>query len=215
MRERLSAALSSAAGAPGRLIRAGERRAFPEAQAAPDHWQRLVVNRAVEEYILGLGPGECSAVEISGDAHAARPWKRYASLSYPDFDLCAPLVDTHRYDVVICEQVLEHVVDPWAAVANLRELCTPQGCVIVSTPFLIKIHELPQYGMVDYWRFTPRGLQALLERGGLQVDAVGRWGNRQCVVGNFNRWSARRRWHSLRNEAEFPLQVWAFARRVQ
>ena len=56
---------------------------------------------------------------------------------------------------MICEQVLEHVVDPWAAAANLRGLCAPGGHVIVSTPFLIKVHELPSYGMHDYWRFTP------------------------------------------------------------
>ena len=59
--------------------------------------------------------------------------------------------------MVICEQVLEHVDDPWAAVANLRELCAPGGHAIISTPFLIKVHEFPRYGMLDYWRFTPRG----------------------------------------------------------
>ena len=209
---RRTAAVRSITGIPRRLIRAGDRLAFPEAQSATDHWQRIAMNQAVDEYISGLGPEACLAAEISGDAHSARPWKAYTSLSYPDFDLCAPLVESRRFDVVICEQVLEHVVDPWAAVANLRELCTPGGRVIVSTPFLIKIHELPQYGMRDFWRFTPRGLETLLERGGLEVDAVGTWGNRQCVVGNFNRWAARRRWHSLRNEPDCPLQVWAFAR---
>ncbi len=67
------------------------------------------------------------------------------------------------------------------------------------------------YGMRDYWRFTPRGLTALLECAGLVVDAVNSWGNRQCVVGNFDRWPAYRWWHSRRNETDLPLQVWAFA----
>ena len=43
------------------------------------------------------------------------------------------------------------------------------------------------------------------------MEAVDSWGNRQCVVGNFDRWPAYRRWHSLRNEPDFPVQVWAFA----
>ena len=30
---------------------------------------------------------------------------------------------------------------------------------------MIRVHELPAYGMPDYWRFTPRGLRTLLERG--------------------------------------------------
>src|SRR5262249_51653689 len=114
--------------------------------------------------------------------------------------------------VVICEQVLEHVVDPCAAAANLRALCVPSGHVIASTPFMIRVHELPQFGMLDYWRFTPRGLQLLLERAGLEVDAVDAWGNRQCMVGNVRGWPASRPWHSLHNEPNVPVQVWALAR---
>ena len=67
--------------------------------------------------------------------------------------------------------------------------------------------------MQDYWRFTPRGLRTLLERAGLEVDAVGSWGNRRCVAGNLDHWPAYRRWHSLRDEPDLPVQVWAFARR--
>jgi hypothetical protein len=99
------------------------------------------------------------------------------------------------------------------AAANLRELCAPGGHVIVSTPFLIRVHELPMYGMNDYWRFTPRGLRTLLERAGLAVAHVGAWGNRRCLAANLERWPAYRPWHSLRNEPDLPLQVWAFARR--
>jgi hypothetical protein len=86
----------------------------------------------------------------------------------------------------------------------------PGGHVIVSTPFLIRIHE--EWGMQDYWRFTPRGLRTLLERAGLEVDHVGSWGNRAVVVGNFGYWPARRRWLPLRDEPNVPVQVWAFAR---
>lgn len=89
----------------------------------------------------------------------------------------------------------------------------PGGSLIVSTPFMIRVHELPLYALRDYWRFTPRGLRTPLEQAGLVVDEVGAWGNRDCIVGNLDRWSARRRWHSLRNEPDAPVQVWAFAHR--
>lgn len=189
-----------------------DRALYPEAESAVEHWQRVVMNEAADARIASLDPSRCSAAEISGENHAGRPWKEYASLNYPEFDLCAPLQDERRFNVVICEQVLEHVVDPSAAAANLRGLCAPGAHVIVSTPFLIKIHELPMYGMLDYWRFTPRGLRLLLERAGLEVEVVEEWGNRQCVVGNLTTWSAYRPWHSLRNERDVPVQVWAFAR---
>lgn len=196
----------------GRLRAARDRLLLPEARSGSEQWQRVVLNAAVGRHLDALGPPGLSAVEISGDAHAGRPWKRFVSLNHPEFDLCAPLGARETFDVVICEQVIEHVVDPCAAAANLRGLCAPGANVVVSTPFLIRVHELPEYGMRDYWRFTPRGLRVLLERAGLVVDAVGSWGNRRCVVGNLDRWPAHRRWLSLRDEPDLPVQVWAFAR---
>jgi SAM-dependent methyltransferase len=191
---------------------AGRRLTLPEAQAGAEQWQRTVLNRSADAYLAGLDPSGLSAAEISGSAHAGKPWRSYESLDYPQFDLCAPLGDHRTYDVVICEQVLEHVLDPYAAAENLRGLCVTGGHVVVSTPFLIRVHELPAYGMPDLWRFTPRGLRVLLERAGLEVEAVQHWGNRDCVRGNFDRWAAYRPWHSLRDEPDLAVQVWAFAR---
>ena len=202
----------------GRLGRAGrrfassvDRKLFPEAADASGHWQRKVMNDAVSERIRRLGPGELSAAEISGANHAAVPWGSYVSLDFPQFDLCAPLESAETYDVVICEQVLEHVVDPCAAARNLRALCSPGGRAIVSTPFLIRVHELPMYGLKDYWRFTPRGLELLLAQSGFGSIEMHSWGNAECVVGNLRRWSSYRTWMPLRNDPELPVQVWAIA----
>ncbi len=194
-----------------RLFRAADSAAFPEATGAGEHWQRRVMNDSVEARIGALDPPSRSVAEISGDLHSHRPWREYAALAWPEFDLSAPLTEKRRFDVVICEQVLEHVPDPWAATVNLFALCKPGGELIISTPFLIKLHE--EVFQLDYWRFTPRGMRTLLEGAGFEVESVEAWGNRACVVGNFTSWSAYRRWHSLRNEPDFPVQVWAFARR--
>ncbi len=185
----------------------------PDAGAESDrHWQRIVLNRAVDAYIAELPPERCTATEISGESHSGKPWREYSSLMYPEFDLAAPLEQPGTYDVVICEQVLEHIADLRAAVANLRGLCAPGGHVIVSTPFLVRVHELLMFGMRDFWRFTPNGLRRLLEDAGLEVETVEGWGNRKVIEANFSRWAAYRPWHSLRNEPDFPIQVWAFAR---
>jgi SAM-dependent methyltransferase len=198
----------------GGIRAARDRLLLPEARSGGEQWQRVILDRSVDDHLAALGPASLSAAEISGDSQASKPWRRFVSLDYPAFDLCAPLADDVRgqFDVVVCEQVLEHVVDPHAAAANLRGLCVPGGHVVVSTPFLVRVHELPEYAMPDFWRFTPRGLRLLLERAGLTVDVVHAWGNRRCVTGNFDRWPAYRRWHSLRDETDLPVQVWAFAR---
>ena len=191
-----------------------DRIAYPETDDPANHWVRIVLNDAIDAHIRKLDPTASRAAEVSGDNHRTRPWLSYETLNYPDFDLCAPLELTKRFDVVICEQVLEHVPDPWTAAANLRELIRPGGHVIVSTPFLIRVHELPLFGMHDYWRFSPRGIRILLEGAGLVIDSVGSWGNRPAVAGNLSRWAAYRRWHSLRNEPDVPVQIWAFAHRA-
>ncbi len=214
-RPALSRARETARGALAAVRQRRESILLPESADTSTHWQRIVMNRAFDAYLEALGPRRLRAAEISGRARQGKPWASHTGLDYPAFDLCAPLHDAHaaRYDVVICEQVLEHVIDPCRAAANLRGLCVPGGRVAVSTPFLVRVHELPAYGMHDYWRFTPRGLRLLLEHAGLQVDHVGSWGNRECIAGNFERWPAYRRWHSLRDEPDLPLQVWAFATR--
>jgi SAM-dependent methyltransferase len=194
-----------------RSFDAVNRAVFPEAATADEQWQRVVMAKAIDRYIESLDPQRLTAVEISGDGHRDKGWKRFDSLNYPDFDLCEP-TPQGTWDVVICEQVLEHVIDPFGAAANLKALCAPGGIVIVSTPFLIKVHELPFYGMRDYWRFTPRGLRVLLEHAGLIVEAVETWGNRTAILGNLDRWSSPRRWLPMGNNREMPVVVWAFAR---
>jgi SAM-dependent methyltransferase len=185
---------------------------YPEARSGAEQWQRVVLNTAVQAHLLSLSPARCDAAEISGDAQAALGWSSFTSLNFPAFDVCAPAGDEGTFDVVICEQVIEHVVDPFLAVRNLRALTRPGGHLVLSTPFLIRVHELPAYGMRDYWRFTPSGMRRLLESGGWEVGEIGAWGNRRCVVGNLDRWPARRPWLPLGNEPDLPVQVWGFAR---
>ena len=170
------------------------------------------LNGAVDSHLASLGPGGLRAAEISGDAHAGRGWREYASLMYPEFDICAPARPSRAAST-------SSSASRFSSTSRTRgprprtsgELCAPGGHVVVSTPFLIRIHELPAFDMRDYWRFTPRGLRTLLEGAGLEVERGSSWGNRDCVVGNFDRWPAYRWWHSLRNEPDLPVQVWAFA----
>jgi hypothetical protein len=167
------------------------------------------MDRDIADEIDRLDPPTRCAVEISGSAHADRGWRSYRTLAYPDFDLCNPPDDLPSFDVVLCEQVLEHAVDPVRAARTLRDLAEPGGTVVVSTPFLLRIHEDPR----DLWRFTPDGLATLLHRAGLENVRARAWGNAACVRGNFRRWRVRRPWHSMANDPKLPVVVWAIAQR--
>jgi SAM-dependent methyltransferase len=165
--------------------------------------------------IDALDPRRSTAIEISGSAHAGHPWRSYTSVHFPAFDLVAPVdpVEYGTFDVVICEQVLEHVSDPVAAVRTLAALLAPSGTLIVSTPFLVKLHAAPG----DFWRFTPDGLVTLLASAGLDATSIRSWGNTWCLRSNVDRWVVFgrrhrmfRRW-SLRNDPGIPMVVWASA----
>ena len=185
-------------------------------QRQGQHWVRVVMDREIEQHLLQLDPSRCDALEISGDGRSGLPWKSFTSVHYPDFDLLAPR-DIGRFDVVICEQVLEHVADPWRATQTLAALCRPGGSVVVSTPFMLRVHPSP----VDHWRFTPSGLTELLRSAGLDVATVGSWGNAWCIRRNHRRWAIYRPWHrvlarwALRNDPLVPQVVWAFAKRPE
>lgn len=173
-------------------------------------WQRIVMNREIDSWINAAGPTGLSAVEISGNERAHHSWSSFTRLDYPTFDLCAEIVDIpRRFDVVVCEQVLEHVPAPWLALERLRELASPGGYIIVSTPFLIRVHAGPG----DYWRFTEDGLRVMIERAGLEVVESGSWGNRRCIRANMHRWARYRPWSSLKNDRRFPVAVWVIAQR--
>lgn len=171
-------------------------------------WVRTVMLADLRAFFATLPVAELDTVECSSTTHADLGWRSHQVVRYPDLDLTDPPDDVPTYDVVICEQVLEHVTDPWASARTLRRLCRPGGYVVVSTPFLLKIHDAPG----DYWRFTPDGLRLLLTGAGLDVVHLSSWGNRAAVRTNLFWWAAQRPWRPLRNAPSVPAVVWAVCR---
>ena len=167
------------------------------------------MDRETEKYVKSLPFKKLSALEISGSRWEKFGFASYRSVRYPKFDVCNATLDD-CFDIIIAEQVLEHVLHPHRAVRNLYSMLNSGGVLVITAPFFIKVHSYP----VDCSRWTQEGLKQLLIEGGFDPEKIklGSWGNRACIVANFKR-SAK--WipymHSLKNEAEFPVTVWAFA----
>jgi SAM-dependent methyltransferase len=174
------------------------------------HWGRIVMDRRIEAFLSSQPVHELDAAEISGWSQEKRPWRTYRALNFPSFDICTADSLDSTFDVVFCEQVLEHVPDPARALANIRALLRPGGLAVVSVPFMVRIHNEPG----DFWRFTPAGLRLLVERAGLEVIEEGDWGNRASVVANLWFWfphlpGLQPMWRS----PAVPLVVWSISRR--
>jgi SAM-dependent methyltransferase len=178
-------------------------------------WARVVLDRQTQSFVRALPFRTLDVAEISaqpGNAWSRFGFRSYVSTMFPAFDICAAPLGSRAFDIVIAEQVLEHVDRPWAAVRNVYEMLRPGGWFIVSTPFLLRVHAYPN----DFSRWTEGGLKELLAQGGFRASQIvtASWGNRPCVRANlrgFPAWIPW--WHSLRNEPDYPVVVWAFAQR--
>jgi SAM-dependent methyltransferase len=66
-------------------------------------------------------------------------------------------VEDGSFDLVLCNQVLEHCSDPMLAVRELHRVTAPGGRVLASTHGVMPYHPAP----TDYWRWTHSGLAKL------------------------------------------------------
>lgn len=70
------------------------------------------------------------------------------------------LIPSNRYDVIIFTEVLEHTLNPFAAIDEIYRILKPEGKLIMTTPLNLRIHgPLP-----DCWRFTEHGIKVLLKK---------------------------------------------------
>jgi SAM-dependent methyltransferase len=62
------------------------------------------------------------------------------------------------YDCVACIDVLEHTVDPFGAMQEMRRILKHDGLLLLGAPLNFRIHgPIP-----DCWRFTEHGFRVLL-----------------------------------------------------
>jgi SAM-dependent methyltransferase len=81
-----------------------------------------------------------------------------------------PVVDC-SVDLVLCTEVLEHVLDPGRLLSEVQRCLRPGGRLLLTVPFAARWHFVPY----DYWRFTPSSMAHLLKDAGFaDVRVYGR-----------------------------------------
>jgi SAM-dependent methyltransferase len=98
------------------------------------------------------------------------PGKRYIKQDMRNFD--PPCIDiicdigdmkpvsNESIGLVLNLESLEHLPYPQKAIDEIRRVLRPNGLLILTTVMHFKIHQAPR----DYWRFTPDGIELLLNR---------------------------------------------------
>lgn len=73
------------------------------------------------------------------------------------------------YDIAFCLEVFEYILDPKAAIRNIRSLLRKDGILYVTFPFVYPFHNPKQY---DYLRYTPRAVEVLLKNAGFVIEEM-------------------------------------------
>jgi ubiquinone/menaquinone biosynthesis C-methylase UbiE len=79
---------------------------------------------------------------------------------------------------VILDQTLEHLAEPELGLREIHRILRPGATVLVTTPFLVPVHQGPNYG--DYYRWTPKGMETILKKCGF-TPRIGMWGNLEAA----------------------------------
>lgn len=183
--------------------------------AKPDIWVRHVMDKTTREFVEAARPDKLSVCEVSGSAWKDMfAWRDYTDLHYPEFDICQDVFPRH-FDLIIVEQVFEHIRSPWKAARNIYASLNTDGYALITVPFMFHIHPTP----LDCWRWTPQGLGFMFEDAGFKAVDVktGGWGNYECFLRHAIDQSSAPSMDpqfSLHNVPHIPIQVWGFAKKT-
>ena len=78
-------------------------------------------------------------------------------------------------DLVVAFDVLEHILDHDAAVAEVHRTLRPQGTFLVAVPADPRLWSDHDVAVDHVRRYTRETLSAVLERGGLTVESMDSW----------------------------------------
>jgi SAM-dependent methyltransferase len=120
--------------------------------------------------VLDAGAGAAPYRELFGHVrYRTSDWARSVHSEARTSDIVAPLdelpVEDGAFDAVLATEVLEHVEDPLAVLGELHRVLAEGGRLLLTVPFVWELHEEPH----DFFRYTPYGLRALLDRAGFEV----------------------------------------------
>ncbi len=163
------------------------------AELEDDHWWYRERRHLLAKAISGLAPGraldigaagggntrvlrqhgwDAIALEYGADGAEVAHGRGLATLRGDATRL--PLADA-SLDLVVAFDLLEHLEDDDAAVAEVRRVLKPTGTYLVAVPADPRLWSEHDEAVDHVRRYTRQGLLDLLDRGGFEVTDVRSW----------------------------------------
>jgi hypothetical protein len=111
--------------------------------------------------LLEIGPQDRSVVRENFTNYKIDTFDiedKYGPTHVGDITKYNAFINDSEYDCVACLEVLEHTLNPFDAVKELRRILKDGGYLMVSAPLNFRIHGPSP----DCWRFTEHGWRVLL-----------------------------------------------------
>ncbi len=157
-------------------------------------------DRDISDFLMSAGASSVENCDIQSSISGAMLCD-LASVPRPD----------GSFDCILCNAVLEHVIDIEGVMREFYRLLRPAGHLVVSIPFLQPYHASP----TDLRRFTAEGMRRLAETNGLSVVELlplhsmaqtVSWIIWSCLQEKKSRWLSIALWG--------PLRLWCRASRA-
>ena len=132
---------------------------FPLMDLSAEDLRILEIGCACGATLMEIGARNPSAklygVELN--ERAAEIARTYADVLAMDVERVDENDIRERFDYILMPDVIEHLLDPWKALCNMRQLLVPGGCIVASIPNVAHISNL--YDLLrGRWEYKDAGL---------------------------------------------------------
>jgi len=128
------------------------------------------ISHELQEISVRLDKSDKRILEIGAGRKPCKgffPKARYTCTDVVSHDGVDQLIDVGNmpyrdncFDLVICNNVLEHIPTPERAIDEIHRCLRLEGSLFLVVPFLFPLHDIPH----DYFRFTEYSLANLFHR---------------------------------------------------
>lgn len=114
---------------------------------------------ATGEFLRARHGSQVTGIELdAGMAEIARNKLLAVHVADLNRTSLAELLPGERYDLILFGDVLEHLVDPWAALRDARSLLNERGIIVASLPNVAHYSTLINLALFRRWPYRERGI---------------------------------------------------------